>query len=378
MTRQESLPIQRSFAQLQPRRSSRDLQLPETLAGVSIRVPDHQGQNFVDTKTDDPVFEAVAATAQLGIDILHSSTGFRGLMAIGKQTIDDTLLVNPNQRCRDAKNLEQHAKHYLKRITEEFPVLLVYDMRAATNGRTNKGLWEVPRDRLFSPHHAAAIEIHRALVDRLLDARMAVLLDKEDQRAWDRFYTLGFRIGATIAHELCHVFTSFLLYDHTVHTPPGVTYDKWGTTEVGESGRWWESLTFGGAVDMRQGSWMERVGLKLSGGRRTFVVNPPSFKAIARRDFSVLPLADKDCSTKGAEPHIIDTDSWLTKYRDIYGAYSDNDNNNGRPERLPRHILDRAMSGAGEFTKLSADRLRDWTLGVNKGVGGKTSWSCTL
>ncbi|KJK80111.1 hypothetical protein H634G_04350 [Metarhizium anisopliae BRIP 53293] len=372
--REESLPIQRSFVQFQPRRISSNLELPETLAGISIRVP--CDQNFKNTEIEDPVFEAVAATAQLGIDILHSSTGFSGLMDTGKQIIEETLRNNPNQRCRDAKGIENHTKDYLKRITENFPVLLVHDMRAATNGRTTKGTWEVPQDRLFPPHHAGAIEINRMLVDRLIDARQAALLYSNDQNARDRFYTLSFRIGATIAHELCHVFTTFLLYDPNANTPPAVSYAGWGNTMVGESGRRWESLTFGGVVDMRQGSWMERVGLKLSGGRRTFVVNPPSFKAIARRDLSVFPLVDEDCSKRGGKPHIIDTGSWLAKYGNIYEAYSENDNH--QPERLPKHVLDHAMSGADNYTRLSADKLRDWTLVVDEGVGGKTNFSCTI
>lgn len=159
--REESLPIQRSFAQFQPRRISSNLKLPETLAGISIRVPCHQ--NFKNTKIEDPVFEAVAATAQLGIDILHSSTGFSSLMDTGKEIIKETLRNNPSQRCRDADDIEEHTKDYLKRITENFPVLLVYDMRAATNGRTTKGSWEVPQGRCFPPHHAAAIEINRTV-----------------------------------------------------------------------------------------------------------------------------------------------------------------------------------------------------------------------
>lgn len=93
-------------------------------------------------------------------------------------------------------------------------------------------------------------------------------------------------------------------------------------------------------------------------------------------DFSVFPLVDEDCSKRGGKPHIIDTGSWLAKYGNIYEAYSENDNH--QPERLPKHVLDHAMSGADNYTRLSADKLRDWTLVVDEGVGGKTNFSCTI
>lgn len=93
-------------------------------------------------------------------------------------------------------------------------------------------------------------------------------------------------------------------------------------------------------------------------------------------DFSVFPLVDEDCSKRGGKPHIIDTGSWLAKYGDIFEAYSGH--NNHQPERLPEQVLEDAMSGASEFTRLSADKLRNWTLGVDEGIGGRSNFSWTV
>lgn len=53
----------------------------------------------------------------------------------------------------------------------------------------------------------------------------------------------------TIAHEIVHVFTSYLLKDPFWHTPGDVTLPGWGSMingrEVGESGRFLENGVFG-------------------------------------------------------------------------------------------------------------------------------------
>lgn len=60
------------------------------------------------------------------------------------------------------------------------------------------------------------------------------------------------RLGITIAHEICHVLTSFLLYDPNATTPPQAVYGScYGSEVQGEAGRYWEYITFGGFIDMR-------------------------------------------------------------------------------------------------------------------------------
>lgn len=49
-----------------------------------------------------------------------------------------------------------------------------------------------------------------------------------------------------------------------------------------------------------------------------------------------------------------------------------------RPAELPRNIMEHALSGAGVFARLSADKLRDWTLARDVEIGGKSNWSCTV
>ena len=50
--------------------------------------------------------------------------------------------------------------------------------------------------------------------------------------------------------------TAFLLYDPAIVTPPDIVYGQAYTIKgIGESGRYWEYLTFGGYIDMRGERW---------------------------------------------------------------------------------------------------------------------------
>lgn len=101
-----------------------------------------------------------------------------------------------------------------------------------------------------------------------------------DVFAWERFRTLLFRLGETMAHELCHVFTLYLLFSRSRHTPPRITYGPWGNKDAGESGRWWESRMFGGYIDMRMGTSMERVAIRHGSGTKTAIIGPRAITAM--------------------------------------------------------------------------------------------------
>jgi hypothetical protein len=75
--------------------------------------------------------------------------------------------------------------------------------------------------------------------------------NRNDAKAIPRFRTLFVRLGITVAHELCHVFTNYLAANKISHTPPNITYGPYGDGNTGESGRVWEFGVFGGFVDIR-------------------------------------------------------------------------------------------------------------------------------
>lgn len=72
----------------------------------------------------------------------------------------------------------------------------------------------------------------------------------------DAFAAYVLRLGITLAHEICHVLTVFLLYDPLIITPADVIYGQaYTVADEGESGRQWEYLTFGGYIDLQGDYW---------------------------------------------------------------------------------------------------------------------------
>ena len=75
-----------------------------------------------------------------------------------------------------------------------------------------------------------------------------------------RWKTFLFMVGATTAHELCHVFSAYLSQCRGEHayTPPAINHLNYHVQQnahqrpsvpAGESGRWVESRLFGGALE---------------------------------------------------------------------------------------------------------------------------------
>lgn len=70
-----------------------------------------------------------------------------------------------------------------------------------------------------------------------------------------------------MAHEIVHIFTSYLLYDRRAHTPSNVSYGPFGTDILGESGRAWEFGVFGGYITCRTDGNMEQIATVSERGR---------------------------------------------------------------------------------------------------------------
>lgn len=116
-----------------------------------------------------------------------------------------------------------------------------------------------------------------------------VLSKKDSQKDRDQFKALHLRLSITVAHELVHLYNLFLQRQRSQHTPPKVTYGGYGNDEVGESGRYWESLVFGGVVEMRYTSKMpedrmETIGIRDTHCTNAWIITTPAINGILARD----------------------------------------------------------------------------------------------
>jgi hypothetical protein len=126
-----------------------------------------------------------------------------------------------------------------------------------------------------------------------------------------------------MAHELVHVYMLYLRRSAEDHTPPGITYGGYGDKQAGESGRYWEYLSLGGFVDMRQtAEGMEAVALRDSHGQKTWRIKSAVIDGILGRQFSQwlqpgTPLNDPE-HPKNRLTELISTIDWKNKFKDVF------------------------------------------------------------
>lgn len=94
----------------------------------------------------------------------------------------------------------------------------------------------------------------------------------------------------TVAHEMEHVFTGYLLRDPQAHTPPNVSYGGFGDEVFGESGRYLEGGVFGGFLDMKLEVVSDMEVIAVRTYAQTFILSYDQVKAIIRRRKSIFPV----------------------------------------------------------------------------------------
>jgi len=95
---------------------------------------------------------------------------------------------------------------------------------------------------------------HLQLIGKLVDAVAAIKANRRSSPStydMEVYRALHVRLGITLAHELVHLYTHYLVRRQQSHTPPNITYGPYGDGRKGESGRYWEERLFGGYIDMQ-------------------------------------------------------------------------------------------------------------------------------
>lgn len=138
----------------------------------------------------------------------------------------------------------------------------------------------------------------KRLAKRYADQRKDQHSERERRNAKDylkRYHSMIARVGITVAHEMEHVFTGYLLKDPKTHTPPTVTYGGFGTYAFGESGRYLEGDVFGGFLDMKfeLSNNMEVIAVRTYS--QTFILSYDQVNAIIKRRESRYPFPRTDC-----------------------------------------------------------------------------------
>ncbi len=161
----------------------------------------------------------------------------------------------------------------------------------------------------------------------------------------DRFRTLHARLAITMAHELVHIYILFLCRSRSQHTPSTMTYGPFGDSRVGESGRFWEGIVFGGYIDMRRATGeipTEAIAIRDQAKRYAWRLTPDAVYGILRRDFGVwlqpgMELNNQEHCKYGTATVKMGSLAWRINYEDIFPEPSAQELR--EPQELPQEQL---------------------------------------
>ncbi len=141
-----------------------------------------------------------------------------------------------------------------------------------------------------------------------------------------RFRTLHARLAITMAHELVHVYILFLRRSRAAHTPSTITYGPFGSKRAGESGRFWESIVFGGYIDMRHTtgpSPVEVIAIRDGPQRFAWRLSPDAVNGILGRGFGEwlepgTGLNDPEHAKYRSATTKMEALAWKSQYGDVF------------------------------------------------------------
>ncbi|KAI0472893.1 hypothetical protein GGR56DRAFT_652355 [Xylariaceae sp. FL0804] len=309
------------------------------------RYDDNTGRVY-NFSPDDPAFQCVAAIVGFGVDLLTSPAGSSALCRTGRKNLSKLHSTRPGLTFRMVDEMENYVNDFLYQTHESFPAVIVRKLRSET-ARTQKATWNIGPNLHFEPKRAGLIELNSLFISRVVHLCQRSMLNPE---AHARFRTLIARLGITMAHELCHLFTNYLTLCFDVHTPPGVTYGPYGAANVGESGRRWEGYAFGGFIDMRNGRDGEKIAARDRQCNVAYVLSQTKVDELLARDFRELEVADMDTRNP---PRRMTNDKWLSKYET-------SNESTGNARDLPVQLREQLMVGRGACYDVYGANLRDF------------------
>lgn len=280
-----------------------------------------------------PRFDIMAAAIMLGFDIMESRPWRRRMKQHADSMfsyIEGRNLPLPTGRIHSEEAIQNYSEDFIRRCRENSPIAILHDLGNSQWARTLKADWS--GRGYFNPQIAATVEYniqvrylatisytnspvgHQVLIfwqiiDKIDDAAVAFTearrrakryaeqhkerQSKEERRRAEyhlqRYHSMIARVGMTVAHEMEHVFTGYLLKNPRAHTPPPVTYGGFGTYAFGESGRYLEGDVFGGFLDMKLEVSRNMEVIAVRTYAQTFILSYDQVNAIIKRRRSRLP-----------------------------------------------------------------------------------------
>ncbi|KAF5630986.1 uncharacterized protein FTJAE_8066 [Fusarium tjaetaba] len=211
-------------------------------------------------------FTGLAFAIHAGLSILEKPKGRQALQRVGLVVVQEWARAQIFRFGGDPNLMPRYVDEFLLAVRRDFPRVIVGGVEGSdviAETRRMRG-WNGDLFR-FDAKHAAGIYYNHSHVTRMaIAARQSSDGSSEGRKMGNRFRTFLFLLAVATAHELTHVFITYLAQGQDVidsYTPPQVSYLNYvGLTDdenlpvTGESGRWLESRLFGGSIEFYRDS----------------------------------------------------------------------------------------------------------------------------
>ncbi|OIW34779.1 hypothetical protein CONLIGDRAFT_675735 [Coniochaeta ligniaria NRRL 30616] len=227
---------------------------------LMMKVKERNDPYAMPVRPDSNTFIVAGGICNLGLNIMESQDGFRCLVMVGEKVLRGRAKDGaiPDFITRDY-TVSYWADFFIRKIRQDFPNVEVATI--ASYARSRRFDWDGD-PRRFRPKMACSLMISRDHVDRLRSCRRDA--QSSNDEATKQYRSLGAFMGMAIAHELCHMFITFLNGGEHQDTPDNSNYDPetgmaktvssdGGRSDAepdpGHSGRVWEYYMWEGIVE---------------------------------------------------------------------------------------------------------------------------------
>ncbi|KAK4444018.1 hypothetical protein QBC34DRAFT_475977 [Podospora aff. communis PSN243] len=226
------------------------------IQGLSINQENPSGNPpTIPKEANSYTYSTLAASINIGLSILETPAGRQTLRAIGREVVRLWQDNGSHVFGGDVRQMGAYVDHFLARVRSDFPLVFVMrcnlDTIAYAQRIPGNVLWDGRLDS-YLPKGAGSLNFNHHGVAAMTET--ASQASSPHMRR--RFHSYLFKFSVATAHELVHLFTSYLAQGSDSdgsYTPPQLSHLNYGRREgnavMGESGRWFENSLFGGSLE---------------------------------------------------------------------------------------------------------------------------------
>ncbi|KAI3391519.1 hypothetical protein diail_7198, partial [Diaporthe ilicicola] len=214
-----------------------------TIASLQMWTDETNDGSEAELPSNSTRYQLIEKCIHQGFQLLETSAGRSSLVETAQFILKSCEESKKHSHLfvgKHLKELPRYVDHFLACMRTNFPIVRLRRLEAEAAAIRFGGINDMNK---FNPKVAGDVLINRDIINALL-----YCIQEKKQSHVTCF---KFQLAISIAHEIIHFLYGFLTGEaaSTVHTPKAVAMDGYADGTVGESGRYWEGIYLGGAVE---------------------------------------------------------------------------------------------------------------------------------